>query len=159
MSYLIVLTFDEADEAEKVRESLKAIQNKDMLSLDDSAVVVKDAEGKIHVKNEVDRGVAVGAIGGGILGILIAGVFFPVAGLLAGAAVGALLGKTFDMGIDKKFVQQVADELKPGNSAIFLIVRSSYPDAALSSLEQYKGHVYHTSLPSDAEDNLRKYLQ
>ncbi|MGD9317584.1 MAG: hypothetical protein PVG56_12155, partial [Anaerolineae bacterium] len=60
MSHLVVVSFDNAEEAAKVRETLRSVQKSDYLSLDDSAVIVKDKDGKIHVKNEMDRGVKVG---------------------------------------------------------------------------------------------------
>ena len=49
MSDLIVLTFDNMDEAGRMRESLREVEHRGHLSLDDTAVIVKDAEGKIHV--------------------------------------------------------------------------------------------------------------
>jgi uncharacterized membrane protein len=159
MSNLIVLTFDEADEAEKVRESLKGLEHQGLLSLDDSAVIVKDEDSKIHVKNQMDRGVKVGAVGGGVLGLLVASIFFPFAGLIGGALVGAVIGKMADLGVDQKFVQEVGAALKPGSSAIFVLVRSSQPDAAVAALRPYKGTVYHTSLPPESEEELRRILR
>lgn len=159
MSNLIVLTFDEAGEAEKVRESLRALEHQGLLSLDDSAVIVKDENSKVHVKNRMDHGVKVGAVGGGVLGLLVASIFFPFAGLIGGALVGAVIGKMADLGVDQKFVQDVGAALKPGSSAIFVLVRSSNPNAALAALRPYKGTVYHTSLPPEAEEELRRILR
>jgi uncharacterized membrane protein len=158
MSHLVVITFDNPEEAGKVRETLRSAERADYLSLDDSAVVVKDEDGKIHVKDELDRGVKIGAVGGGLLGLLIGGIFFPVAGLLVGALAGGLLGSTVDLGVQKKFVKQVEEELKPGTSAIFFIVREANPDVAIAALKPYKGNVYHTSFPPEAEDELRRIL-
>ena len=156
MSNLIVITFDNEDEAGKVREALK--EQAANINLDDSAVVVKDAEGEVHVKNEVDRGVAVGAVGGGALGLLIGGLLFPVGGLVLGALAGALVGKMLDMGVDKKFVEDVSEHLQPGTSALFVIVREANPNVALAALRPYKGKVIQTSLPPEAEAELRRIL-
>jgi len=158
MSYLVVVTFDNPEEAGKVRETLRSAQRADFLSLDDSAVIVKDEEGKIHVKNELDRGVKIGAIGGGMLGLLIGGIFFPLAGLLVGILGGGLVGKLVDTGIDQSFVKEVSEDLQPGTSALFFIVRAANPDVALAALRPYKGTVRHTSFPPEAEEELRRVL-
>ena len=156
MANLVVITFDNAEAAGKVREAL--LKQKEYIGLDDSAVVVKDEEGKVHVKNQTDRGVLVGAVGGGVLGLLLGSVFFPLAGLLVGAVGGALVGRTMDLGIDQKFAQDVSEALQPGTSALFIIVREARPDVALATLKPFKGQVYHTSLSTDAEESLRRVL-
>jgi uncharacterized membrane protein len=159
MSNLIVITFDNADEAEQVLDALRQLKRSDQLSLDDSAVVVKDAKGKVRVKNAVDRGVKMGALGGGLLGLLLGGVFFPLAGLAVGVTGGALVGSSLDLGVDQKFVKDVTNALQPNTSALFIIVRSANPDVAINALKPYKGSVYHTSLAPDAEETLRKVLE
>jgi uncharacterized membrane protein len=159
MSNIIVITFDNEEEAGKVRETLRKGQKGDYLSLDDSAIVVKDAEGEVHVKNEMDRGVKVGAIGGGFLGLLIGGLFFPLAGLLLGVFGGALVGKLIAPGVDNKFLKDVEADMGPGTSAIFFIVRDANPDYAIAALRPYKGTIYHTSLPPEAEKSLRDELK
>lgn len=158
MSNLIVITFDDPDQAGQVRETLRSIQG-DHLSLDDSAVVVRDEEGNVHVKNEVDRGVKVGAVGGGLLGLLLAGIFFPVGGLIIGAIGGAIVGAAFKTGIDQKFVKQVTEELQPGTSAIFILVRQADPNVALAALKPYKGTVYSTTLSPEDEEEVRHILK
>ena len=55
-SSLIVLAFDTMDEAEKVHEALVQGKKEGQLTIQDSAVVVKDTEGKVHVKNQVSSG-------------------------------------------------------------------------------------------------------
>ncbi len=159
MSNLIVMTFDNAEEAGKVRETLRSAQRSDLINLDDSAVVVKDEEGKVHVKNELDRGVKIGAVGGGLLGLLIGSIFFPIGGIVLGAIAGGLIGASTDLGIQSKFVKQVGEDLTPGTSALFIVVRDANPNAAIAALKPYKGKVYHTSLPPEAEEELRRMLK
>jgi uncharacterized membrane protein len=159
MSYLVVISFDDPDEAGQVRQTLSSIEHTGHLSLDDSAIVVKDDEGKVHLKNEVDRGVKVGAVGGSMLGLLLASVFFPIGGLVLGALGGALVGKMANTGVSQKFVKEVSDDLKPGSSAIFFIVRGDDPNPTVAALRQYKGKVLQTTLPQEAEDTLRRGLE
>ena len=162
MSNIVVITFDNADEAGEARKAIKKMEKQGQISLDDSAVVVKDEDGKIHVKNEVDRGVKVGAGVGGLLGLFIALVTapfgFPLAALVLGVAGGAGVGALTDLGIQKKFVKQVSEAIKPNTSALFVIVRDSNPAAAVAVLKPFKGDVYHTSLPPEAEETLRRVL-
>ena len=159
MSYIIAITFPEPHEAERVRQSLSEVEHEGRLSLDDSAVVVKDAHGRIHVHNEVDRGIKVGALGGGVLGLLIGFIFGgPIGSMLVGIFGGALMGSLAQMGVDKGFMKDVEEGMPPESSALFFILRDDEPDAAIAALEPYQGTVYHTSLTEDDEEALRQAL-
>jgi uncharacterized membrane protein len=159
MTDLVVITFDDVDEASKVREAIKDIQKQGLLSLDDSAIIVKDEDGQIHVKNEVDRGVKVGLAGGGLIGLFIGFLFGgPIGALVVGALGGALVGATADLGLQKSFVKEVSEAIKPNSSALFIIVRDGNTNAAIAALKPYKGEVYHSSLNPEAEETLRRIL-
>ena len=153
MSNLIVLTFDDTEQAGQVFEAIKQAQSSGHVKIEDAAVIVKDETGKVHVKNQMDKAIAVGAVGGGILGLMIASVFFPLAGLAIGAIGGGLIGKSLDKGVDQKFVKDVTESLKPGSSALF-VIGSGDPAVVLAILRPFQGTVYQTTLPSDLVDEL-----
>ena len=161
MSNLIVIVYDDPNGAFAMRDALKSVAHMGKTSLDDSAVVVKDADGKVHVKHQMDRGVKIGAVGGGFLGLLLAGIFFPIGGLVIGAIAGGLIGASTDMGISHKFVKQVSEEIKPNSSALFVIVRDTDPAIALSALRQHKGtgKLYQTTLAPEDEEQVRKAIE
>lgn len=159
MSDLIVIAFDNSEEAEKVRESLAKGEHGGYISLDDSAVIVKDESGKIHIKNELDRGVKVGALGGSLIGLLVFGIFAPLGGLIAGAIGGGIVGSLTGRGISNSFTKEVAESLKPDTSAIFFIVRDADVDYAMALLRNYEGKIIQTTLPEETEEELRKELK
>lgn len=159
MSILIAVVFDDVNEASQVRETIRKEQRSDLISLDDSAIVVKDEEGKIHIKNEVDRGVKVGAVGGSLLGLLLAGIFFPIGGLIIGAIGGAIVGKIAGTHISNDFVKEVSENMGPNTSAIFFIFRGGNPAAAIASMRPYKGTILQTTLGAEEEDALRAELK
>ncbi|RPI21168.1 MAG: DUF1269 domain-containing protein, partial [Chloroflexota bacterium] len=134
-------------------------ENSGDISLDDSVVIVKGQDGKIRIENELDRGTMVGAVGGSLLGLMITSIFFPIAGLVVGAIGGAAVGKSLGQHVDKKFVKEVTESMPPGSSAIFLLVRSANPEAAIAAFEPFNGKIFHTSLAPEAEESLRQALK
>jgi uncharacterized membrane protein len=159
MSHLLIITFDDTEQAGALRQTLRQEEHEGLLSLNDAAVVVRDENGKFHVKNETDRGVAIGATGGGVLGLLIGSVFFPLAGLLIGAIGGALVGKSVDQDIDKDVIKQVQADMQPCSSALFVVVREAEPAAAMGALRPYQGNIYETSFDDETEKELRRILK
>ena len=158
MSELVVLMFDQTDEAEKVRHALRRQEQAGTLDLEDTAVVSRDADGKVRVNNQVSDTTKWTTIGGGLLGAVIGVFFFPLLGIAAGVAGGALFGRVLDRGIDGKFVKEVSAALEPGHSALFVMINSSRPDAAIATLRGFTGRVYHTTLEGEAEEALRRAL-
>jgi uncharacterized membrane protein len=160
MGQLIVLVFDDPAAAGALRQTLRDLERQGKLDLDDTAVVVKDASGKVHVDDQVDRGVKYGAVAGGVLGTMVLFVF-PVAGLVAGATTGALIGRRAKTGVDKAFIKEVQEALGPDSSALFLLVNDADPHAALAALRPYHGagRVYYTSLDPKKERKLAKALR
>ncbi len=159
MSHILVITFDDEEQANSVLKTLKGLQNEDLLAIRDTAVIIKDKEGKVHIKNQVESGVKWGAIAGGALGLVLASFLFPVTGILLGAGAGALIGKFFETGVDKKFVQEIRDSLQPGMSAILFVVGSENIGLLISALEPYQGKVYQSSFDTEAEEGIEKALQ
>ncbi len=159
MSQLIVLTFDDKEQAGQAFNAIKKAQRSGYVKVVDAAVVVKNESGKVEVKHQLDEGVKWGAVGGGVLGLLFAGVFFPLAGLTVGAVGGALVGKALDLGVDKRFVNEVTETLKPGMSALFVIGSSDNPDAINGLWRPFQGTVYQTTLSEEALETLRDALK
>jgi uncharacterized membrane protein len=84
--------------------------------------------------------------------------FVPVIGMAVGAGLGALMGKLEKSGIDKEFQSQVRDMLKPGTSALFLVVEKVTPDKAVDALSKYGGTVLKSSLSRETEKQLQEEL-
>lgn len=159
MSSLVVISFDSPDEAATVLEALKGQKKYGNISFDDTAVVSKDLDGKVHVKNNVSHGTMTSTAVGGLLGLLLGGLLFPVAALLIGAGGGALFGRLLHLGVDGDFVKEISDALQPGTSALFVLVHDANPAVVRAVLEDHHGKIMQTTLSSEAEENLKKALE
>jgi uncharacterized membrane protein len=154
MSQLIVLMFENEQTATAALQTVREQQKAGLIHLNDTAVVSKAQDGKIHTKNEVSSATEIGAVAGGALGLVL-GFMFPVAGLAIGAAGGAAVGAMLDQGVDRNFRKEVTENLKPGESALFLVFDQWNP-TMMQALHQYHGRVLQTTLDSDLEERLRK---
>ena len=120
--------------------------------------MVKDAEGKVQLKQAVNL-TAAGAVSGGFWGLLIGTLFFvPLVGAAVGAASGALGGALSDIGVDDDFMRQLGETLQPKTSALFVLARKYTPDKVLEEIAPYGGKVLQTSLSKDEESQLQAVL-
>ena len=159
MAQLLVITFENMEDAGNLLANIKDLQKESQIELKDAAVIVKDKDGNVKVKNMTDTGVKTGAVGGGLLGLIIGSVFFPIGGMMLGAAAGALIGKMAHLGVDKDFVKEVTAELNPGTSALFIMAANANKGAVRAALEKYHGKVFQSTLDDEALEEVKKALK
>jgi uncharacterized membrane protein len=159
MADLVVLGFPSKEQAEQVMEVVGRLRKQELLDLEDSALVWRTEDGKIKTQQQFSTtgaGAATGALWGTLFGLLF---FVPIFGLAVGAATGAIAGKLADIGIDDRFIKEVATTLEPGTAAIFALVRKSTPDRVREALAEFNPTVLRTSLTKQQEDELVAALQ
>lgn len=158
MSDLIAVAYDDEYKAEEVRLALVKLQKEYLLELEDAAVVVKNKEGKVQLKQAVNL-TAAGAVSGSFWGMLIGILFLnPLLGAAVGAASGALGGALSDIGVDDNFMKELGETLTPGTSALFVLVKKVTPDKVLEEVAPFGGKVLRTSLSKAEEDQLKEVL-
>ena len=119
MSKFVVIVFPGESQAYQGTRALKELHAEGSLTLYGMAVISKDAQGSLSVKEAADAGplgTAVGALVGGLVGVI-----GGPAGVLAGAAGGTVIGSFVDLfgyGVGADFVSKVSTELRPGKTAI-----------------------------------------
>ena len=137
---------------------MKRLADDLIIQPDAIAAIVRTKDGKFKVTTN-HHAVAGGASYGMFWGLLFGLLFFiPFFGMAIGAGLGALMGHVAKSGIDKEFEEQVRDMLKPGTSALFLVVEKVTPDKAVEALRKYGGTVLKSSLSKEAEEELQEEL-
>ncbi len=161
MATLVAIGYPDQTTAEEARQTVQKLESELIIQADQVAAISRDMEGKYHVHTtHGGAGTGAGAVWGGFWGLLFGLLFFvPFAGWAVGAGLGALFGHLGEKGIDKAFQQQVRDYLKPGTSALFMVIEHATPDKAIAALEQYGGTVIKTSLSEEDTRKLQEALQ
>jgi len=158
MSTLVVIEYEDLYKAEEVRLKLLRMQKDFLIDMEDAVVAVKDDTGKVKLHQAVNL-TAAGAMSGGFWGALIGLIFLnPLLGVAAGAAAGAVSGALTDVGINDKFMKDLAAGMHSGSSALFVLVRKATPDRVLEELQGTGGKVLKTSLTHENETKLQAAL-
>lgn len=161
MSTLVAVVFNDETTAFEMRAALAKMQKQYLLEMEDAVVVTRDQSGKTKLHQAVSL-TGVGAAGGAFWGMLIGLLFLnPLLGAAVGAGAGALSGKFKDIGLDDKMMKGVGESLKPGTSALFVLIRKATADKVLEGLKPFagKGKVFQSSLNKDDEKALREALE
>ena len=157
---LMVWMFDDLNSGEKALGILKGQPKEIKNTVLNGAVIVKDESGEIQttVKEDYDqrRGTIFGAIAGGLVGML-AGPVGAVAGAGIGGAIGHSGRKNFEINLSEEFRSELREALKPGCSALVLLVEKDKSDDLQESLKSIGGelstHDITKEIASYEEDN------
>ena len=157
MPDLVAVTFSRETDAGKALESIRGLEKAGKVRLIDTAVVAKDPDGTIHRKDEMASGTEGGIAVGAMLGALLF-VVFPI-GVIGGAIAGGLVGRSMVPGLDGTFVKEVGDDLKPGGSALFLLIREAEMELVIAAMRRYAGTVRQTTLTDEDAAALEQALK
>ena len=158
MADLIAIGYPDTTTALEAMDEAERLQHDLLIQADAIAAIVRNDEGKIRVVTNHHM-VGAGATWGMFWGLLFGMLFFvPFFGMALGAGMGALMGKVGKSAVDKEFEEQVRDMLKPGTSALFMVVEKVTPDKAVEAMSKFGGTVLKSSLSKDAEKELQEAL-
>jgi uncharacterized membrane protein len=158
MAELIAIGYDDEITAAIAAEEVKRMADDLLIEPDAVAVIVRDKDGQYNVTTNhhaVGASASYGMFWGPLFGLLF---FVPVCGMAVGAGLGALMDKVEKTGIDAEFQDRIRNLLKPGASALFVVLEQGTPDKALDGLRRYGGTVLKSSLSRDAERELQEAL-
>ena len=158
MSQVVALSFNSEDDARNALASLRGLEKAGQIHFEDTAIVAHGTDGEFAVKNEASGTTETGAVVGAVLGGLLF-VVFPIAGIALGAAAGAGVGALLGNGVDGDFVKEVKEQLPPGKSALFLVIKDANADATIPALRRFHGEVIQTTLDEDTESALRDAMK
>jgi uncharacterized membrane protein len=119
MDKILVVVFDGESKAYEGSRALQALHNEGTISLYSKAVIARNADGRVEVREAGDEGpvgTAVGLLTGSLLGLL-----GGPAGVFIGASTGMFTGMAYDLanaGVGEDFLDEVGRFLQPGKAAV-----------------------------------------
>ena len=124
---VVVAAFKDENAASQALEQLKEAKKQGLIKIDNAAVLRKDADGKLYIKETADIGGGKGAVIGGVLGGVIGVLAGPIGwAVVGGAVVGCLVAKLHDGGFKDDRLKKLGEGLGPGNSAIVAVVEHTW---------------------------------
>ena len=148
---LVVAAFKDEVGAKEALQDLKQAQRERLIKIENAAVLRKDENGKLHIKETRDmgggKGAALGGVGGAAIG-LIAGpaLLVPAA---VGALVGGLAAKLRDSGFSNQRLETLGESLQPGTSAIVAVVEHTWVGQVEDALAEAEADVITAEIGAD----------
>jgi uncharacterized membrane protein len=147
MERLLVVVFDAESKAYEAKKALHELDNEDIITVFDQAVVARNADGSASVR-QIDGPTPVRTLAGTVLGALIGLLGGPV-GVGLGAAVGLAAGAAMDVSdasICEDFVEDVREKLTPEKFALVAEISEDSTTLVDTRMEALGGTVFRRAL-------------
>jgi uncharacterized membrane protein len=147
---VVIATFeDEATAADALHVLQEAHQEKQLKYIA-YAMVRRDAENKLHVKETGDPGGVSGAVSGGALGLAVGLLAGPVGlAAIAGAVFGGLAMKWIDSGVKNEKIREAGERLKAGMAALVVLAEEGSENLIAEKLALNSGTVVSATLAEE----------
>jgi uncharacterized membrane protein len=124
---VIVAAFTDFNGASKALKQLQEAKSDALIGIEDAAVITKDANGKVKIKETADmragKGATIGAVAGGVVGLLAGPVGWAA---LGGGALGGLAAKMRDGGFPDARLKQLGEGLTPNSSMLVAVIEHQW---------------------------------
>ena len=157
-STIAVIAYPDQGTAADAASALQEMQSEYEIDLQDVAWVTKSKDGKMKLHNGTSL-TGAGAAGGALWGFLFGLLFLvPVFGMAVGAITGAVAGHLTEYGIDHQWINEVANAIPPGGSALFIMARDANQERVLPEMANFGGTVLKTNLTTEQQQALENAL-
>jgi uncharacterized membrane protein len=153
MEKMLVVIFDDELKAYEGSHALKELDTEGSIAIHAEAVIKKNADGTVTVKQS-ENGFPIRTTGGTAIGSLI-GLFEGPIGVAAGAITGFLVGSLGDLsasGVDAEFVDDAAAKLTPGKCAVIADISEEWVTPVDSRMEALGGTIFRAARSNVADD-------
>jgi uncharacterized membrane protein len=153
---LVVAAFQDEKAADEALKELKTLKRERLIGIQNAAVIRKDEQGKLRIRETADVGGGKGAVLGGVAGAAIGLIAGPA--LVVPAAVGALVGgltaKLKDSGFSDERLETLGEGLTPGSSAIVAVIEHKWVAEVQKELEEAGADLVTAELQADIASQL-----
>ncbi|HZA32325.1 MAG TPA: DUF1269 domain-containing protein [Propionibacteriaceae bacterium] len=132
---LYIAAYGDGSVAEEAWNAVRLLAADKVIEVDALALVNRDSDGKIHVKDishETGIGATIGAVGGALVGLIFPPSLLATAAL--GGAIGAGTGAVVDRVIKRQIKADVESTLPTGGSGILVIFDEQWVDQVEQAL-------------------------
>jgi uncharacterized membrane protein len=157
---ILVFSFTDTHTADEVVNELKASQKLGGYKVVAEAVVIREADGSVHVHEpgEGGKGATIGAVVGGAIGLLggPAGVLWLAA---AGGALGGVAGHFAGRSIPADDLKKIGEQLQPASSAFLALVENTDAEAVLNSMSDVNANVVTITLGDELSGTIAQAIE
>jgi uncharacterized membrane protein len=143
MNKVAVVVFDDEKKAYEGSRAIRDLHREGSLTMYEDAVIVKDAGGKVTVRQAADPG-PLGPLSGLTVGSL-AGLLAGPIGVAVGAGAGTMIGAAWDLTraeIGNDFIAELSEFLLPGMAAVVSEIDEDWQTPLDSRMEALGGRVF-----------------